>query len=152
MECTEVKRKLYAAYNKLLRNDRVLLELDVNECSVTHKLAEYLQSESQEWHVDCEYIRDVDVPKQMKVQRVSTDDEDAHTVFPDVIVHQRNTKNNLVVIEAKKSNSFRQSNDREKLKAYIAENHYQVAFTVVFPVKSCASEANSLTDITEVTA
>ena len=147
----EVERGLHAAYT-LLKRDRVLLELDANERSLTHKLAEYLQGEFPDWDVDCEYNRDGDTPKRLLVQTISTDDTDAHTVFPDIIIHHRNTNDNLVVIEAKKSSTSAGSDDEEKLKAYVAKYGYQFAFAVVFPVGSSASEANPSTDITEVTA
>ncbi|MDA8025249.1 MAG: BsuBI/PstI family type II restriction endonuclease [Actinomycetota bacterium] len=152
MEHSEVIRKLHSAYCRLLRNDFALLELNANERSITHKLAEYLQSEFQEWHVDCEYNRDGDIPKQLSVQNISTNDTDARTVFPDIVIHHRNTKNNLVVIEAKKSSTAHGSADEEKLKAYIAEHRYQFAFAVIFPIESRISQANPSTDITEVTA
>ncbi|MDA8277532.1 MAG: BsuBI/PstI family type II restriction endonuclease [Actinomycetota bacterium] len=148
----EVQRRLYAAYNTLLKKDRALLKLDANERSLTHKLAEHLQVEFPDWDVDCEYNRSEDAPKRLSVQTISTDDTDAHTVFPDIIVHHRNTKNNLVVIEAKKSSTSVGNADEEKLKAYIAEHHYQFAFAVVLPVASRASEANPSTDIVEVRA
>ncbi|WP_298337235.1 hypothetical protein [Ferrimicrobium sp.] len=149
-EREEVQRRLFSAYKTFLKRDRVLLELDVNERSLTHKLAEYLQAEFTDWDVDCEYNRNGDIPKRLQVQTTVTDDTDAHTVFPDIIVHHRNTKKNLVVIEAKKTSSTRAVADTEKLKAFIAEYGYQFAFAVVFPVGPHASDANPSTDITEV--
>jgi hypothetical protein len=148
----DVKRRLNAAYNTLLKQDRELLELDVNERSLTHKLAEHLQAEFSHWNVDCEYNRDGDFPKRLSPKCVFTDDTDAHTVFPDIIIHHRNTTDNLVVIEAKKSSTACVSADEAKLKAFIAEHHYQFAFAVVFPVELRASKANPSTDIVEVTA
>ena len=148
----EVKDRLYAAYHALLRHDRVLLDLDANERSITHKLAEYLQREFPDWNVDCEYNRDKDAPKRLPVQCISTDDTDDHTVFPDIIIHHRNIDDNLVVIEAKKSSTSAGGDDEEKLKAYVAKYHYQFAFAIVFPVGLLPSEVNPSTDITEVTA
>lgn len=154
MEHSEVIRKLHSAYCRLLRNDIALLELNANERSITHKLAEYLQSEFQEWHVDCEYNRKGKLPKRLIgiKENVSTDDTCGKTVFPDIIVHHRGTTNNLLVIEAKKCITTGGSEDEEKLKAYKGEHEYRFAFAVVFPVGSRASEANPSTDITEVTA
>jgi hypothetical protein len=154
MSKEEVVRRLYTAYNTLLKHDRELLELDANERSLTHKLAEHLQVEFLDWNVDCEYNRVGALPKRLIGIRknVSTEDTNARTVFPDIIIHRRNTKTNLVVIEAKKSSTADGSADEEKLKAYIAEHHYQFAFAVVFPVGSRVSEANPSTDITEVPA
>ena len=150
----EVQRRLYAAYNALLKHDRALLELDANERSLTHKLAEHLQVEFPEWNVDCEYNRKGALPKRLTgiKENVSTDDTCGKTVFPDIIVHHRGTTDNLVVIEAKKSSTVDGSEDEEKLKAYKGELEYRFAFTVVFPVASRASEVNPSIDIAEVLA
>ena len=53
----DVKRRVIAAICALYRHDRELLDVDANERSITHKLAEHLQREFPEWHVDCEYNR-----------------------------------------------------------------------------------------------
>ena len=148
----DVVRRLYAAYNTLLKHDRALLELDANERSLTHKLAEHLQDEFPDWNVDCEYNRKGTLPKRLIgiKENVSIDDTCGKTVFPDVIVHHRGTTDNLLVIEAKKSITIGGSEDEEKLRAYKGEHEYRFAFAVVFPVGSRASEANPSTDIAEV--
>lgn len=152
MEHSEVIRKLHSAYCRLLRNDFALLELNANERSITHKLAEYLQSEFQEWHVDCEYNRKGKLPKRLIgiKENVSTDDTCGKTVFPDIIVHHRGTNDNLLVIEAKKRGTAHGSADEEKLKAYIAEHGYRFAFAVVFPVGPESSDASALADIKQI--
>jgi len=53
----EVKYSVDRALTKLLQNDSLLVELNANERSITHKLAEYLQLEFAAWNVDCEYNR-----------------------------------------------------------------------------------------------
>ena len=148
----DVRRRLHAAYNTLLEHDRALLELDANERSLTHKLAEHLQVEFPDWNVDCEYNRKGTLPKRLmgSVGNVSTDDTLGKTVFPDIIVHHRKTTDNLLVIEAKKSITIGGSEDEEKLRAYQGEYKYCFAFAVVFPVRSLASKANPSTDIVEV--
>jgi len=148
-----VERRLYAACNTLLKHDRALLELDANERSITHKLAEHLQREFPGWHVDCEYNHKGETPKLLSgvKENVSTDDTCGRTVFPDIIVHHRGTDENLLVIEAKKSITVDGSEDEEKLKAYEGGHEYRFAFTVVFPVGSRASEVDPSIDIAEVT-
>ena len=49
--------KVKNAYLQFLKNDGYLLENDVNERSITHKFAVYLENEFSEWDVDCEYNR-----------------------------------------------------------------------------------------------
>lgn len=62
-----------------------------------------------------------------------TDDTDAKTIFPDVIVHQRGTDNNLIVIEAKKNaNRDRDDQDLAKLQAFRGELGYRYAVFLKF--------------------
>jgi hypothetical protein len=51
-------------------------------------------------------------------------------VFPDIIVHRRQQKENLLVIEAKKSGNANDL-DRKKLHAFMSDNHYEYAFAVL---------------------
>jgi hypothetical protein len=114
---------------KLKKNDWKLLKSDVNERSITHKLAIYLQENFPNFDVDCEYNRDGLDPKilNLPVSNILDNDTEAKTVFPDIIIHERGTNNNILVIEVKKS-SNRNSNgrtDEEKLYAYIQQLGYR---------------------------
>jgi len=51
------------AVNYLIKNDAYLVDNEVNERAITHKLAEYIQYLLPEWHVDCEYNRKLGVAK-----------------------------------------------------------------------------------------
>jgi hypothetical protein len=116
-----VEASLYRALQRLLSEDAYLFEIDVNERSLTHRLALYLGQEFPEWDVDCEYNRKGDVPKVVATLPLNPtqDDEHARTVFPDIIVHHRGTRDNLLVIEAKKSsNPEGDLKDHVKLTAY----------------------------------
>ena len=107
-----------AACCQLVKRDRPLFERKVNERSFSHKFAMYLQQKvdawKEGWDVDCEFNRDRkdtggDYAKQLhlidKINSLSTTvyDEDAKTVFPDVIIHRRGPGNNLLVAEMKKN-------------------------------------------------
>ena len=123
------------ALESFLRTDRLLLELDVNERSITHKLAEHLQVQFPEWHVDCEYNRDGCDPKtlSLRVEQTSSDDPQARTVYPDVIVHHRNTSENLIALEVKKSSSADDGTfDKEKLTAFRTQLGYRYGVFVRF--------------------
>lgn len=130
-----VKDKVQNAIKHLWFRDKFLLENDVNERSISHRLAMYLQDEfGDEWNVDCEYNRNHEVKKELTVlpQQIETDDTTATTVFPDIIVHHRGTHdNNLLVIEMKKSTNLqRQAKefDLDKLRAFRRKKyHYQYA-------------------------
>src|SRR5712691_104052 len=120
----EVKKMVGNALTKLSMNDARLFEVSVNERSITHKLAEYLQQEFADRNVDCEYNRSLDEVKRVSFPEtgVEWDDLESKTVFPDIIVHTRGAKRNLLVIEVKKSNSrVSDSFDKIKLKAFLRD-------------------------------
>lgn len=121
----------------LLRHDSYLLEKDVNERSISHRLALYLQELFEAWNVDCEYNRDHDDSKRLKIMqnvaaqegvKVEVDDTNASTVFPDIIVHRRGTDDNLLVIEMKKTTSRGSDKfDRCKLNEFRHQLGYRYA-------------------------
>lgn len=139
----ELKSKVQKAINKLFKNDNFLLTSDVNERSISHKLAEYLQQEFDDWNVDCEYNRD----QHSDIKRISnwkseclneppkTDDLDAKTVYPDIIIHHRNTRNNLLLLEIKKSSNTDEGKcDIEKLKMFIKDLNYHFGLFINFKI------------------
>jgi len=136
LDKSQMKRRVTMACERFLKNDGYLLERDANERSITHKFAEHLQSEFRHWHVDCEYNRDEHRTKQLVLpRRESFPEEDGHarTVFPDIIVHRRGTRDNLLVIEAKKSsNPDGDDWDREKLTEFKTQLGYRFALFVRF--------------------
>jgi len=103
----KIKEKVAICIRQLLKNDHHLLEIGANERSISHKLAEYLQQHFPDWHVDCEYNRHGIQIKKLGEERV----------YPDIIVHLRNTPFNLLVIELKCSNDSNEY-DIEKLKKF----------------------------------
>jgi len=114
----EIERKLKHSLGLLLGNDYSLLENDVNERSISHRLALYLQQEFDSWHVDCEYNRDKDEKKTLG----------ENGVYPDIVIHHRGTDHNLVAIEMKKTASRDSGEeDRKKLKGYKEQLGYKYA-------------------------
>lgn len=130
----EIRKKLHIALNQLSKNDLWLLTNNLNERTIAHKLAEYLQQNFPDYHVDCEYNRDVEQHSGLKkvnilkaryeeiknkvVDGLSID----VSVFPDIIIHRRGTnKFNLLVVELKKSkntDSDARNFDIEKLHSF----------------------------------
>jgi hypothetical protein len=51
----------------LLLNDSYLLDHDLNERTICHKLAEYYQSIFRGWDVDCEFNKNLDEPKRINI-------------------------------------------------------------------------------------
>jgi hypothetical protein len=140
------------ALKRLVKEDEYLLIHDVNERSLSHRLAMYLQAEvdtwDEGWHVDCEYNRDIDsgeyyskklnfTEKDLIALRPGFEDEHASTVFPDVILHRRGKTvkegGNLLVIEAKKSSSGDkwEFDKSKKLPEYCHQLGYQYAAFVL---------------------
>lgn len=118
----EIENKVLRAINRLKQDDFYLLENNLNECSINHKLAWHLQIEFPEWHVDCEYnkqwekIKELDLPK----DKIDWTDTESKTVYPDIIVHRRGGNGpNLLAIEVKKSsNKSDRKHDYNKLEQY----------------------------------
>jgi len=131
MPLEDIKERVLSAIVDLYRYDGDLLDRDANERSITHKLAEHLQRQFPDWNVDCEYNR-----RENEVKRIPrSDGNNEHTVngenergvFPDIIIHERGKRVNLVVIEAKKLNSDPKDKkeDIEKLKVFITNPNYE---------------------------
>ena len=91
----ELAQQVLRAIKVLFDSDGALLLNNVHERTVTARFACHLKQELPEWDVDCEYNREGH-----EVKRV-----DGSVVCPDIIVHHRNTTDNLLVIEVKKSNT-----------------------------------------------
>ena len=121
------------ALSELLGNDNDLLGIDANERSITFRFAMYLQQHFPDWAVDCEYNRDGTDPKRLGHLELYPDSEDdeAKTVFPDVIVHRRGTRNNYLVLEFKKSTCrIDRQIDLRKLRGYKQQLGYEHALFV----------------------
>lgn len=134
----EVCAAVDSAIDQLIRRDHHLLDADCSERSVTHQLAVYLAAEFPNYNVDCEYNRDGFDVKRLQLGerqvRVADDELDAVTVFPDIVVHNRGTnQNNLLVIEVKKAVSRAELAEYDcfKLRAFKAELGYVYAAHIV---------------------
>ena len=92
-----------------LSNEPKLFDFQINGRTLTQRLSMYLQPAFEPLAVDCEYNRMwTEKGDEMKVlpwgtEPTWTDDIDAKTVYPDIIIHERGTQvTNLLVIEAKR--------------------------------------------------
>jgi hypothetical protein len=143
MSDRELMEKVTAALKSFFDNDGQLLKLNASERSISHKLAEHLEKEFLDWDVDCEYNRRGERPKTLPrilFSDIKDDDQEAKTIFPDIIVHKRNQPDNLLVVEVKKSNS-RESDDKDrtKLMAFTdpeGDYSYKVGLFIVFDVEN----------------
>ena len=148
-EHEEIKKKVNIAIDILFKNDSFLLEKDVNERSISHKLAGYIQIQFPEWHVDCEYNRMksknmdeeyITKKLQLPINDLKSNDTNAKTVYPDIIVHKRGTENNLLAIEIKKkSNNTSKEFDHKKLNAFISQLKYTFGLFIELDVEKVSS-------------
>lgn len=120
----QIEKKLKEAIGILFKYDDWLLTQDLNEQSIAHKFAEYLQQLSPDYSVDCEYNGDItkgngrkrinvlkeeleklDLLKDWEKEEIETELA-TRSVFPDIIVHRRKTNEfNFCIIEIRKSTS-----------------------------------------------
>jgi hypothetical protein len=128
---------------QFLRLESFILKEGLNERTIVHKLAEYLQRAFTNYDVDCEYNK---MPAEdskeyikktlnLDAEDIESDDEKAITVYPDIIVHKRgHNENNYLVIEVKKKEyagikrkgkeETYKGFDFRKLKAYTKQLNY----------------------------
>ena len=121
------------AKEKFLKEEKEIIEINVNERTLSARLMFHLQTlllneiyqeNYKEYSVDCEYNRINEIEyKILKVceyiEKTKNFEEVDKKVYPDIIVHKRNENNNLIVIEMKKVNSYikKKENDKNRLKA-----------------------------------
>lgn len=121
------------ALDQLLRLDFDILCMDINERTISHRLAGYLEPYFPGWNVDCEYNRNHDDPKKLEIRRrnIASNDIHATTVFPEIIEHKRGTDTNLLVIKMKKTISNENDKyDLAKLTAFKNQLGYQYALFI----------------------
>jgi hypothetical protein len=149
MRQEEIQDKVYTAIARVLERDAYLLRVDVNERSITHRLALYLQEEFEDWDVDCEYNRNREDTKRLRVgedvhacvETFTTDDTQGKTVYPDIVVHHRGTDENLLVIEVKKSTS-KIDNDFDLSK--LAQFKYQLKYCCALFLKFTTGDKDTV--------
>lgn len=139
MERPQLEELIKLSLDEFFINDQDLIDVDINERSMSHKIAEYIQKripkragdEVPEWNVDCEYNGDEEHhPKRLGLdpQTIQSDDAKGTTVYPDIIIHKRRKKKeNLLVIEIKKS-GLDCTCDIKKINAFIKTEKYSYKF------------------------
>jgi hypothetical protein len=131
----QIEIALNRAIDRFVECDCHLLAADANERSMSHRIAIYLEQEMPGYNVDCEYNRDgFDVKRlQLSPYPTSADNDEAVTVFPDIIVHRRgNNDHNLLVVEMKKAAAGTDlAYDLQKLRAFRRELKYTWAVHLI---------------------
>lgn len=137
---------------EFLDQEKFILKNDLNERTISHKLAEYLKKSFEKYDVDCEYNkmqsgkidkRYVHKTLNLDTESLESDSADGITVYPDIILHHRgDNPDNYIVIEIKKksfANQKRKNSDEtyrdfdmRKLNAYIKELNYKFGIYIEF--------------------
>jgi len=165
MKIDDLKLKIKDSISKLLENDDFLIEHDVSERSITHKLAIFIAEQFYEYDVDCEYnsnvennsgkkyiyfLREKAIKLNLLKERDGDDEFVSRIVYPDIIVHKRGRNDsNLLIIEVKKSSSQTSSEyDHEKLSRYTSakdgnELNYQFGVFIEISVKNDQGKYNT---------
>jgi hypothetical protein len=125
---TELDR-VVSALTEFYASETWLFEHDLGERTLTHRLAVYLEKQFPGWKVDCDYDRLGERTLRLPHGTiVSTDDHLAKSIYPDIVVHQREIPNNLLAIEVRKaSNHQPPEHDHHKLRA-LTDPHLWFAY------------------------
>ena len=123
--------KVVTALRDFYAQEGFLFEKDLGELAITHRFAVYLEKQFSGWAVDCNYDRLGD--RTLHLPRgtiVSTDDHLGKSIYPDVVVHQREIPNNLLAVDVRKaSNHTAIEHDQHKLKA-MTDPHVWFAYWI----------------------
>jgi hypothetical protein len=108
-----------------------LLEKDLGERTLTHRLAVHVEKQFPGWEVDCDYNRLGERTLRLpKATIISTDDAIGKSVYPDIVVHQRDIPNNLFAIEVRKASNYQPpEHDQHKLRA-LTDPHFWFAYRI----------------------
>ena len=123
--------KVVAALREFYAHETWLLENDLGERTLTHRLARDIEKQFPGWEVDCNYDRLGERTLRLPHGTiVSTDDHLGKSVYPDIVVHQREIPNNLLAIEVRKAaNHQPPEHDRHKLRA-MTDPHLWFAYWI----------------------
>ncbi len=136
-----IEEKLRIAADRFLLTDSYLLGKEGSEWSLAHRYAVHLETQFNGWHVDCEHNRIADEKNNPK--KIS-----GGCVRPDIVVHQRGTEHNLIVIAAKTSRNKTaktELEDKTALKQFKSEFAYQHVYFLTFNFSNKSVEFEVLT-------
>jgi hypothetical protein len=123
--------KVVTALSEFYARETFLFDHDLGERALTHRLAVHLEKQFAGWEVDCDYdrlgARTLQLPHGTIV---STDDHLGKSIYPDIVVHQRDIPNNLLAVEIRKaSNHQPPDHDQQKLRA-LTDPHLWFAYWI----------------------
>jgi len=114
------RRALRRAVSKVLDRDHDLIALGGHEQAIAHRIAVYLERSFPGFHTDCEYNRNKHKGKNRRPESPNDD----RRMRPDIIVHRRNTSDNVLAVEMKTNANPATTDDKDKLKCLKSEKTY----------------------------
>ena len=137
--------KVVAALKEFYAAEAYLLKQDLGERTLTHRLAVYVEKQFPGWQVDCKYDRLGERMLRMPHGTIiSTDDHLGKSVYPDIVVHQREIPNNLLAIEVRKASNHQPlEHDQHKL-AGLTDPHVWFAYWIGVLLTLAKTEIASL--------
>ena len=130
----EMRKVVAGALSDFAKHDMELLHVGVQEETLSHRLAIYIEQRLTGWQVDCEYNRNLRVPKM--------NPEGSGRIRPDIVAHIRNSPRNLLVVEVKKTSHTKQkigaarSRIREFTGQWTKHPRYCHGVVLIFPVNN----------------
>lgn len=111
--------KLVAALQEFYAQETFLLDKDLGERTLTHRLAVHMEKHFHGWEIDCDFNRLGERTLRLPHGTIiSTDDPLGKSIFPDIVVHQREIPNNLLAVEVRKATNHQPiEHDEHKLRA-----------------------------------
>src|SRR5881392_439111 len=123
--------KVVTAIREFYQHEAYLLEKDLGERTLTHRLAVAIERQFDGWEVDCDYNRLGE--RLLKLPHgtiVSTDDELGKSIFPDIVVHRRAVPENLLAVEVRKATNHQPiEHDHHKLRG-LTDPHLWFAYRI----------------------
>ena len=123
--------KVVGALRDFYAREGQLFEKDLGERTFTHRLAVHVEKQFEGWDVDCDYNRLGE--RRLRLPKgtiISTDDEIGKSVYPDIVVHQREIPNNLLALEVRKASNHQPvEHDQHKLQA-LTDPHLWFAYRI----------------------
>jgi hypothetical protein len=123
--------KVVAALKEFYASEAFLFAHDLGERPLAHRLAVHLERQFPDFSVDCDFDRLG--PRTLNLPHgsiVSTDDHLGKSIYPDIVVHQREVPNNLLAIEVRRAGNHQPvEHDRHKLRA-LTDAHIWFAYWI----------------------
>src|SRR3981189_1288011 len=123
--------QVLGALGEFYARETHLFEKDLGESTLTRRLTRRLEEQFPGGQVDCDYNRLGERTLRLpKATIVSTDDGNGKSIYPDIVVHQREIPNNLLAIEVRKTSNHQPlEHDQHKLRA-LTDPHVWFAYRI----------------------